>query len=204
MNEVNRQILSGLTAAITLAGLAMTTQYVFWFIVCISAGIGLGTYFSIPAAKAPEEIDWAPGVTQADLVAATQVMDTYIQQFGILRKKATDPGLKQSIREMEKLLARIRQNFLDDPRDLALSGAANFLKLYLVRSHDIVTQYVRLSSKSLEGRASDRLADSGEIIGRIQTGFEKFYQECLQNDFLDLEVDGETLKAIVEMEEDPH
>lgn len=200
MNEINRQIISGMIGAIALAVLAMSTDYVFWFSLSISAAIGLGTYFTIPAKKDPDEVDLAPGVTQADLNAATALMGDYIRKFEDINARAADPDLRRSIGEMIEMLKKIRKNFQDDPRDLAISSAPQFLDQYLVRSYDIVAQYVRLSSMALDDRRKERLSDAEDTIRRIQAGFEDFYHECLKNDFMDLEVDSETLKAIIDMD----
>jgi len=198
MNEPGRQILSALAGAILLAVLSMTTDYRFGFVVMMAAGVGLGTYFSIPRRTTPDEIELAPGVTQADLDHALSVMDDYINRFRKLKQGCGVDRVGRILGDILDTMQIIRENFTQDPRDL--SNADPFLNEYLGRAHDIVEQYNRLSRHKGEEILTEQLRGSEETIARIRTGFRDFYNQCLQNDVVDLEVNSETLKSLMEMD----
>lgn len=198
MNELGRQILSALAAAILLAVFSMTTDYRFGFVVIMAAGVGLGTYFTIPRRKSPEEIELAPGITQADLDHAVSVMDDSIARFEQLKRACRGEDVGRSLEDILDTLKIIRENFKQDPRDL--SNAGQFLNEYLGRAHDIVEQYNRLSRHPGSGVIGERLRDFEQTIERIRIGFRDFYNQCLQNDVVDLEVNSETLKSLMDME----
>ncbi len=204
MTEFVRQIVSGTGAALTLALLTWYTDFVFLFTLAISAAIGLGTYFTIPRKRAPHEIEVAPGVTQARLDEAVERVDHYIDRFKEEAGRARDPEIRTRVGEIVDLLRRIAANFREDPRDLNLNTTSMFLDHYLQRSHDLVDKYVRLSRITSDGRMDaagrEALETAEEAIQRVKDGFEDYLRQCLDNDLMDLEVGGETLKAIMEMD----
>ena len=203
MTEILRQILSGLAAAAALALLFLFTDFVFLFSLVVSAAIGAGVYFSIPRKRSPEEIEAAPGVTQAQLDAAVAKIDLYIGKFKAEAGQARDLEIRTSVEEIVRVLKRIGRNFREDPRDLTLDATPMFLEEVLERSRDLVSRYVGLSLIARDSAAEDygreALETAERSIRQVREGFEAFFQQCLKDDLRELEVGGETLKAIMEM-----
>jgi hypothetical protein len=200
MTEIFRQIIAGVTGAIVLGVLVRLSDYVFWFNVCIAGAVGLGVYFSIPRKQEAHEIELAPGVTQGQVDAAVGRVEEYILKFKKILRMASDRDIRAYIMDITETLGRIAQHFRHDPRDMNISSTPQFLDQYLVRSHDLVYQYIRLANMSLDAAQTDQLTSARETIAQVQSGFKAYYQQCLQNDFIDLEVESETLKSIIEME----
>lgn len=203
MTETHRQIASGLTAAAVLALLFLFTDFVFFFNLAISAAIGAGVYFSIPRKRSPDEIEVAPGVTKAQLDAALAKIDRYVGKFKAEAAEARDLEIRTSVGEIVQVLKRIGRNFREDPRDLTLDATPMFLEEVLERSLDLVSRYVGLSriahDSPTEGYGREALETAERSIRQVREGFEAFFQQCLKDDLRELEVGGETLKAIMEM-----
>jgi hypothetical protein len=66
-----------------------------------------------------------------------------------------------------------------------------------------VSRYVSLSQiahdSPTEGYGREALETAERSIRQVKEGFEAFFQQCLKDDLRELEVGGETLKAIMEM-----
>lgn len=200
MNDVYRQIMAALTGAICLAGFSMLTDFVFWFSLCISAGVGLGMYFTIPAKQPPHEIEIAPGVFQADLDSAIFRISEYQEKFLSLTSKCPTRRLAARIRDISDTLERISFNFQEDPRDL--KNADLFLNQYLSSAYDLVSKSLRLADLYSNGGDKRQTLSVDATIEQVHTGFKDFYQQCLQNDLIDMEVNAEMLKSITEMDLD--
>jgi 5-bromo-4-chloroindolyl phosphate hydrolysis protein len=203
MTEIPRQILSGLAAAAALALLFLFTDFVFLFSLVVSAAIGAGVYFSIPRKRSPDEIEVAPGVTKAQLDAALAKIDLYVGKFKAEAGQARDLEIRTTVGEIVQVLKRIGRNFREDPRDLTLDATPMFLEEVLDRSLDLVSRYVVLSRIAHDGAAAgcgrEALETAEQSIRQVKKGFEAFFQQCLRDDLRELEVGGETLKAIMEM-----
>ncbi len=203
MTEIPRQILSGLAAAAALTLLFLLTDFVFLFSVAVSAAIGTGLYFTIPRKRSPHEIEVAPGVTKAELEAAVAKIDRFIDKFKAEAAQARDAEIRRSVGEIVQVLKRIGRNFREDPKDLTLDATPMFLEEVLERSHDLVSRYVSLSRIAHEGGAAGYGREAFETaegaIRQVKEGFDAFFQQCLRDDLRELEVGGETLKAIMEM-----
>lgn len=200
MTEFFRQLFAGSAAAVCLAVLSTRSDFVFWFNLVISAAIGLGTYFTIPKKRSPHEIEAAPGVSRAELNAALNTVNDYIDRYKALAGRTADPKAKAMVRELTGRMTKIAAHFREDPRDLNHHTTGMFLDQYLPRSFDLVSKYVRLSHASRGASGREQMAVAETAIQRIQAGFQEYYQRCLQNDLIDLEVESETLHAIMDMD----
>ncbi len=198
MNEIFRQILAALAGAIFLAVFSMFTDFVFWFNVCVSAGIGLGTYFTIPRQKEPHEIEIAPGVYQVDLDKAVAQLDEFQKKFESLAAKCRQPKLVAMLGAITATLNKISVNFQEDPRDL--KNADLFLSQYLPNAFDLAAKSVRLADVYAGGDERGNPDSAQETLQQIHNGLKDFYQQCLQNDLIDMEVNAEMLKSITDMD----
>lgn len=194
MNELYRQILSGVTASVFLVGLTVLTSNVLWFNVLISAGIGIGMYLTIPRKKDPDEIEIAPGITKAQLDFATKILVEYSEKFSNLKRQYFRASSSQTIDDIIKTLNEISVHMEQDPRDL--KNADFFLNHYLEKSYEIVSQYLRLKQLYQKEKDNRQIASMEKAVKNIHNGFKDFYQQCLQNDLIDFEVNVETLKSI--------
>ncbi len=203
MTETYRQIVAGLIGAGVLAGLTFWGGLVLWFNLAIGAAVGLGTYFTIPRKRRPEEIEVAPGVTLAQQQDALAKVDNYVKRFRSLAGKSRQPRIDKLLRELVDLLQKIGRNFEEDPRDLMIDSAGMFLDHYLERAGDLVEQYVRVAGLAREADGEDELAAAESAIGKVLAGVDAFYQQCIQNDLMDLEVNSETLLSILDADLPP-
>ncbi len=203
MTETYRQIVAGLIGAGVLAGLTFWGGLVLWFNLAIGAAVGLGTYFTIPRKRRPEEIEVAPGVTLAQQQAALTKVDNYVKRFRSLAGKSRQPRIDKLLRELVDILQKIGRNFEEDPRDLMIDSAGMFLDHYLERAGDLVEQYVRVAGLAREADGEDELAAAESAIGKVLAGVDAFYQQCIQNDLMDLEVNSETLLSILDADLPP-
>ena len=203
MTETYRQIVAGLVGAGVLAGLTFWGGLVLWFNLAIGAAVGLGTYFTIPRKRRPEEIEVAPGVTLAQQQAALAKIDGYVKRFRSLAGKSRQPRIDKLLRELVDRLGKIGRNFEEDPRDLMIDSAGMFLDHYLERAVDLVEQYVRIAGLAREADGEDELAAAESAIGKVLAGVDAFYQQCIQNDLMDLEVNSETLLSILDADLPP-
>ncbi len=203
MTETYRQIVAGLIGAGVLAGLTFWGGLVLWFNLAIGAAVGLGTYFTIPRKRRPEEIEVAPGVTLAQQRAAMAKVDNYIKRFRSLAGKSRQPRIDKLLRELVDRLQKIGRNFEEDPRALMIDSAVLFLDHYLERAGDLVEQYVRVAGLAREADSEDELAAAESAIGKVLAGVDAFYQQCIQNDLMDLEVNSETLLSILDADLPP-
>ncbi len=203
MTETYRQIVAGLVGAGVLAGLTFWGGLVLWFNLAIGAAVGLGTYFTIPRKRRPEEIEVAPGVTLAQQQAALAKIDGYVKRFRLLTGKSRQPRIDKLLRELVDRLRKIGRNFEEDPRDLMIDSAGMFLDHYLERAVDLVEQYVRIAGLAREADGEDELAAAESAIGKVLAGVDAFYQQCIQNDLMDLEVNSETLLSILDADLPP-
>ncbi len=199
MKEHARQIMAGLAAAFALIILTLATKFVFWFDILIAGLLGLGTYFTIPRQKTDDEIEVAPGITKAQWNAALEQVALYVKKFAAQEQKCRTSDMRNTIEAIRKSLENIGDNFRRDPKDLGL--AQQFLTQYLEKSHAVVSQYNRLAAMKPDDRLAAQLKNVEESIERIGRGFDGFYQKCLENDLYDLEVESETLNAILEMDQ---
>ncbi len=199
MKEHLRQIFAGLTAAIVLVVLVLAANFVFWFDLLIAGLTGLGTYFTIPRKKSDEEIEVAPGVTRAQLDRAAEQVDAYVRRFSREEQKCASPETRRMIAGIRNALEKIGENFRLDPGDLNL--AHQFLNQYLEKSFAVVSQYNRLAVMARDDRLAEQLGNVEKSIERIKLGFDGFYRKCLENDLYNLEVESETLNAILEMDQ---
>ncbi len=200
MNEFFRQIISGLAAAFTLAALVSFSSYLFWFSLAISAAIGVGTYFSIPRKKDAHETEIAPGVTQAMLNAAIRHINAQVSNFSRLSAQIQHSGIRSLIQEITDILSKTGQILRENPEELDSTSARLFLDQFLNRSHDVISQYVRLLNTGSAGLRGDSLNSAKEAIVQIRSGFQGFYRQCLEKDLTNLETEVETLKALSEMD----
>ena len=203
MTETYRQIVAGLIGAGVLAGLTFWGGLVLWFNLAIGAAVGLGTYFTIPRKRRPEEIEVAPGVTLAQQQDALAKVDNYVNRFRSLAGKSRQPRIDKLLRELVDRLQKIGRNFEEDPRDLMIDSAGMFLDHYLERAGDLVEQYVRVAGLAREADGEDELAAAESAIGKVLAGVDAFYQQCIQNDLMDLEVNSETLLSILDADLPP-
>lgn len=203
MTETLRQIISGLTAAAALALLFLFTDFVFFFNLAISAAIGAGMYFSLPRKRSLHEIEAAPGVTQAQVEDAVAKINAYIDKFKAEAKRSRDLEIRALVGEIVQVLKRIARNFREDPGDIALDATPMFLEEYLERAYDLVSRHISLSRVTHDGVSDGYGREAFETaersIRQVKKGFDAFFQQCLMDDLRELEVGGETLKAIMEM-----
>ncbi len=199
MKEHLRQIFAGLAGAVVLVVLVLATNFAFWFDLLIAGLTGLGTYFTIPRKKSDEEIEVAPGVSRAQLDRAAEQVENYIRKFAREEQKCPGIETRRTIAGIRTALEKIGENFRQDPGDLNL--AHQFLNQYLEKSFAVVSQYNRLASMARDDRLSEQLGNVEKSIDRIKLGFDGFYRKCLENDLYNLEVESETLNAILEMDQ---
>lgn len=198
MGEVYRQILSATVGAAFLAGLSLWSDFVFWFNILVSAGMGLGAYFTIPGKKDPAKIELAPGITQADLNLAVSRLSEYERELEALSNKCGKRKISLLVREMGATLGNLSEFFQKNPDNL--SNADMFVNHFAKKSADLVSQYVRLSDMYTGDGETDELGPVEETIRKSHASFKDFHRRCLRNELADLEVSAETLTAIAEME----
>jgi hypothetical protein len=199
MKEHARQIVAGLSAAIALVILTYATNFVFWFNILIAGLLGLGMYFTIPRKKSDDEIEVAPGITKAQANAALEYVAIYVEKFAVEEQKCRTSDMRSTIQSIRKSLEKIGDNFRRDPQDLSM--ADRFLTQYLEKSYTVVNKYNRLAAMKPDDRLAAQLKNVEESIERIRRGFDGFYRKCLENDLYNLEVESETLDAILEMDQ---
>jgi acyl carrier protein len=198
MRELQRQIIAGLTAAGVFVILSLVTNFVLWFNFIITGALGLGIYLIIPRKKEPHEVEAAPGVTQKQLNDAVERIDIYRERFAHLALSCSKKEIADTVISIAEILNTITENFKTHPSNVR--DASQFLDLYLVRSFDIVSQYMRLADIPLQGNELKQISTIEETIKRIEQGFKDFYHQCLQNNLTDLEVKSETFKSIIDMD----
>ncbi len=141
----------------------------------------------------------ATGITKAQLENALSMLNEYIEKFRVEKQKCPEQKIETIIGNICKVLESIHQNFRQDPGDI--NRAYQFFGQYLEKSYNIVSQYNRLALLAIDGSMAEQLTEAEQHIARILKGFEGFYQKCLQDDFMELEVESETLAAILEIDQ---
>lgn len=174
---------------------AFLFNWIFIFSVLVSAAVGLGVYFSIPRIKDDDEIFIAAGITQKQLNEQLARIQTDMETFSDYLALAQNERIKPAITAIIDSLGLISDNFGKNPKDMQDAGMT--LNMYLDRTRDILARYMHLNELNVDPAYP---ASIEQTILRIPELFQDYYQKCIQDDLIEMEVSHELFKDILDME----
>lgn len=196
MGGTTRQIIAGIAASACLGGLVLGTNYLFWFNLIISAAVGLGTYFSLPGRRLDGRLSAEDMETRDRLL---ELLEKTMRRFSGMAAQCGNSEMSATIRDMADTTKKIAGGIREDPE--MLFHGSQMLDQYLIRSEELVSGYVRLSSdKSLGTGTNDTLADIENTIRKIRDGLKEIYRKMREKDLMELEASSAGIQAILEIE----
>ncbi|MEO1331388.1 MAG: 5-bromo-4-chloroindolyl phosphate hydrolysis family protein [Pseudomonadota bacterium] len=187
--ETARQLLAGAAAALAF----LAAFFGLSLIAPVAVGAALIVYVAllllVRRTPPPDAVILADGVSEADLSAALEAIETAADRLRAAdaRAPASDAGL---FARMAEILRRIRGHHARDPKDLR--HTKRFLRHDLPRLVETSEAYVDLANRAGPSEA-DRLAQLSTRIGGFVPALERIEQACLENDFHKLDVETDVL-----------
>ena len=189
LEETPRQLTVGAGAALAFLGAYFGLSFTLWAALAVGALVLSALLLLIRPAPPATERMLADGVSAADLDTALTALRLSAQRLRGLQSSAPETDALV-FGEMAGLLDRIGAHHAEDPRDLR--HTRGFLRRDLPRLVEVSETYVELSNRAnLESQ--QRLEQLSDRIHGFKPVLEKIETACLENDFMQLEVETEVL-----------
>ena len=193
---------SGIIGACVLLALFLSQQMGLMMSIVLGACAFSGTYILISAFKpknvltfeAPEDV--TPQLLESTLKDGEAKIKLLVQYASGI----ADLSVRKKVMDISAVIRNIYDNFKKDPKEIKY--AKQFLSYYFDTTIKIVKKYVELSSQNLHDPAIQKtLLKAENMLGSIETAFEKQQAKLLSNDVMDLDVEIETLEKTFNAED---
>ena len=187
--ETPRQIIAGSGAGVAFLAAYFGLSFTVWAALAVGVLVFAALLLLIRRTPPAAELMIAEGVSAADLDTALTALRVSAQRLRGLEGAAPAPDASVFV-EMAVLLDRIGAHHSEDPRDLR--HTRSFLRRDLPRLVEVSETYVELSNRA-NAASETRLAQLSKRIHGFKPVLEKIETACLENDFMQLEVETEVL-----------
>ena len=113
-------------------------------------------------------------------------------------RRAPNKVVKAKLEGIAYVVERILKNLREDPADMAKAG--QFLDYYLVSTVAVVGKYLDLLGRAATAEGVGALRTTENTLDTIKAAFEKLYQQMLENEVMDLDVELKVLNNTINME----
>lgn len=184
-----REIAAGLAAGAVFVGLYVGAHLVWWLALALAAAAYGALLLVIARRPPPAEVVVADRVSEADLLAALKALAEAARRIDVAAARAGDAD-RAVLQRLAAELHRLRDQIAADPQDLR--AARRLVGVYLSDMVRVVESYVALSGRAA-GDQAERLQRIGSALPGFVGALERINRACLENDFLALEVESQTL-----------
>jgi 5-bromo-4-chloroindolyl phosphate hydrolysis protein len=122
----------------------------------------------------------------------------YQRKLEAFARRAPDKAVRAKIGGIADVVGRILKDLRQDPADFP--KASQFLDYYLVSTVAVVGKYLELSGRAATGEGLAALRGTEQTLDTIKAAFEKLYQQLLENELMDLDVELKVLNNTIAME----
>ena len=191
MTATGRELVAGIGAAGVFVGLFLVGGMPWWLALILAGGSYAGLRFILPETALLEG-----GVTAAELRALVQGGRQHLATLRTLaeRLKRLQPAVSTDVSRLCVVAERILGRFEREPKSLQLAG---LFPMYLETIAGNLQRYAALSAEA-PGSASqpERLSATEDMVRAAVTEFEHIWERLSREDWLALEAEAETLRAL--------
>jgi hypothetical protein len=198
MTAMLRELVAGMVAAVGLLGLVFSLAMPWWLAVPLAGGLYVGLRTLLPASPAPHDLVHAGGVTEAERRALVKQSQRHLSTIRLVAKQLTElqPTFAPVVQELCQLTESLLAYSAREPRSVGLMG---LLPMYLEKMAENLQRYVDLAQHSGDNpQLQQRLVVTQEMVQSALTAFERLRQRLYRDDWIALEAEAETLKALFE------
>ena len=123
---------------------------------------------------------------------------TYQKKLVDYARRAPNKPVRVKIEGIADVVERILKDLKTDPADFP--KASQFLDYYLVSTVAVVGKYLDLSGRASTSEGLNALRSTENTLDTIKAAFEKLYQQLLENELMDLDVELKVLNSTISME----
>ena len=168
----------------------------------VGAGVGYaGAYLlAAPRKSSARDVQLASaGITVDELASVAREGRERVELVRALAKGAKDPEAAAAIGAIADAIARIYQNYAEDPKDLRTSG--RFRTVHLEAGINIVRRYVELEERRLASAEARATMDRAiALLRKIREAFEVHLGKLQEDNLLDLDSEIAVLEQSLKME----
>lgn len=196
MTSTGRELLAGTGAAGVFVGLFLLSGMPWWLACVLSGGSYIGLRCVLPAQPWPHEVVHEGGITAAEL---QQLVRHGRQHLTTLRGfadrfRSLQPGFSTDVITLCQVAERILGRCEREPKGLHLIG---LFPMYLETIAGNLQRYATLLTEGGDcGRG--RLQATEEMVRTAIGVFEQIWERLAREDWLALEAEADTLKALFE------
>ena len=195
-----RMMIAVIGAAATALGLYFSTQLHELIVLGVAVLVFGVLHVIIPRAQEDSEVFVAPGVTRADLKAATaRGRDQIARLEAALRHMPKEDPAQRVLRGIEDIFQHIYANLDKDPGDIPRARA--FLDFHSADAVNLIEGYAQLVSSRLpDDRKLEQVETARRRFASIEKAFRAQYNAMLANDVSALEEAGRNLESSLRLE----
>lgn len=145
-----------------------------------------------------EQLEKVHGISASQLKKILKEGEKKIAAMKKAAQAITDQAVKDKINNISNVTDNIFKNIEQDPKDI--KKCRQFLNYYLDATIKIIKQYVFLSEKNPDTDNSHTLRKVEDVMGRIESAFEKQLNKLYDDDYMDLDAEISVLDKTIEME----
>lgn len=196
MTRSGREYIAGGVAGAGFVALFLGSAMPWWLAGILAGGLYVALRFLLPITPT-DEVN-SDGVTEAELRALIREGQRHLTTLEHLTKRlqSLHPALSTDLTTLCQLVCRLLQRFEREPKSLHLAG---LFPMYLETLASNVQRFVTLTTEhpgiSIE---SQRLQVIEAMVRAAMGAFEQVWERVSREDWLALEAQAETLKALFE------
>lgn len=153
--------------------------------------------------KEDSEVEVVSGLTRQELKDALTLGRDWTKMIEKLAKELdrTHPDTAAKVRDIAETVFALFGNFEKDPKDLTTNNARRLINDHLPRAHKFLTAYAGLAlAERLTENEQAKLADMENKITTIRESFSKHLEAFRNNDFTQLQVEGQSMETIYNLD----
>jgi hypothetical protein len=167
-------------------------------VAAVAAVLGLVAGGLIFVRSARRQMDLPGGIDARSLDERLRVGWDYHRKLADFARRAPNKTVRAKLEGIADVVARILKDLREDPSDLAKAG--QFLDYYLVSTVAVVGKYLDLLGRAATSEGIGALRSTEETLDTIKAAFEKLYQQLLENEVMDLDVELKVLNNTINLE----
>lgn len=153
--------------------------------------------------KDDSQIEVVPGLTRQELKETLALGRDWAKKLETLARQLDRqrPDMAAKTRDIASTVSTLFTNFEQDPKDLTTNNARRLINDHLPRAHKFLTAYAGLA---LAGHLTDNeqagLKEMENKITTIRESFSKHLEAFRNNDFTQLQVEGQSMETIYNLD----
>jgi 5-bromo-4-chloroindolyl phosphate hydrolysis protein len=200
MTTTGREMVAGTGAAGVFVGLFLAGSMPWWLALVLAGAVYTGLRFLLPVVPPPEEVGLEGGGTQAELQALVQGGRQHLITLRTLadRLRLQQPACSADVMTLRQAAERILGRIERQPQSMYL---ASLFPMYLETIVGNLQRYTTLMAEE-HGQTARRksLMATEEMVRTAIAAFEQLWERLAREDWLALEAEADTLKALFEID----